>query len=93
MGFKALFSLLMSTHPPFTGNYRQTMDSLCMSTYLFNLFNDLPRIYLCRNKCKDFSFHYNSVALIARPKIELDMKKIKRTSAKYDFIAFEIFGT
>ena len=35
----------------------------------------------------------NSVALTARPKIEFDMKKIKRTSAKYDFIAFEIFGT
>ena len=59
-----------------------------MYVYLFNLFNDLP----IETNVKTFHF-INSVALAARPKIELDMKKIKRTSAKYDFIAFEIFGT
>ena len=47
-----------------------------------------------RNKCiKTFHFINSGVALTARPKIEFDMKKIKRTSAKYDFIASEIFGT
>ena len=57
---------------------------------IFSIFSNL---YQCRNK-RIKTFHFiNSVALTARPKIEFDMKKIKRTSAKYDFIAFEIFGT
>ena len=68
------------------------MNRLCMS--IFSIFSIL---YLStkqsRNKCLK-TFHFiNSVALTAGPKIEFDMKKIKRTSAKYDFIAFEIFGT
>ena len=51
-------------------------------------------VYLFNVETNVKTFHFtNSVALAARPKIELDMKKIKRTSAKYDFIAFEIFGT